>query len=59
MYVTEFNDIILNIMSNRWYKQAYVKGLDYKSILFKKAVNMFDSMEIAEYIYKDVVEPSY
>ena len=46
-------------MRNSWSKQAYGKGFYCGSILFKKAVNMFEHMEIAESIYKGVVEPSY
>ena len=42
-------------MPNRWSKQAYVQGFHFESITFKKAVNMFERMEIAKYIYKDVV----
>ena len=38
--VTEFNDILLNIIPNSWSKQAYVKGSDCESISFKEAVNM-------------------
>ena len=57
--VTEFNEIILNRTPNSWSKQAYVQGFDCESILFKKAVNVFDRMEIAESIYKGVVELSY
>ena len=41
--VTEFNEIILNIMPNRWSKQAYVQGLDLESILFKIVDNMFSA----------------
>ena len=29
-----------------------------ENLFFKKSVNMFERMEIAESIYKDVVEPS-
>ena len=47
MDISESNEIILNIMSNRWYKQAYVQGFDWKSISLKKAVNMFERMDIA------------
>ena len=39
--------------------QVYVQGFDCEYILFKKYVNMFERMDIAEYIYKEVVEPSY
>ena len=57
--VTESNEIILNIMSNRWSKQAYVQGFGCESTSFKNHVKMFESMEITEYIYKGVVEPYY
>ena len=56
---TKLNEIILNIMINIWYKQAYVQGFDSKSISFKKDVNIYECMEILEYIYEGVVEPSY
>ena len=46
-------------MPNSWSKQAYVQGFYFKYILFKKAVNMFERMEIAESIYKGVVEHFY
>ena len=42
-------------MHNIWSKQAYVQGFDFESILFKKYVNTFEQMEIAEFIYKGVV----
>ena len=44
-------------MPNRWYKQAYVQGFGCESITFKKSVNMFDHMEIAESIYKGWILP--
>ena len=46
-------------MPNKWSKQAYVQGFDCEYISFKKAVNMFEQMDIAEYIYEVLVEPSY
>ena len=42
-------------MPNSWTKKAYVQGFDCESIIFKKALNMFESIEIAEYIYEGVV----
>ena len=57
--VIKLNEILLNIVPNRWSRQAYVKGFDCEYITFKKAVNMFDRMEIFESIYEVVVEPSY
>ena len=46
-------------MPNIWSRQAYVQGFYCESITFKKAVNMFERMEIAESIYEGVVKPSY
>ena len=59
MGITELNEILLNSMPNRWSKQAYVQGFDCETISFKKAVNMFERMEIAKGIYEGVVTPSY
>ena len=42
-------------MPNIWSKQEYVQVFDCKYITFKKAVNMFEWMEIAESIYEGVV----
>ena len=53
------NGIFLNSMPNSWSKQAYVQGFYCESITFKKAVNMFEHMEIVESIYEGIVEPSY
>ena len=57
--VTKLNEILPKSMLNIWSKQAHLRVFDCKSIDFKKAVNMFDHMEIAESIYEGVVEPSY
>ena len=57
--VTELNVILLNGMHNSWSKQYYVQGFDFEFITFKKAVNMFERMDISESIYEGVVEPSY
>ena len=57
--VMEMNKILLNMMLNSWIKQAYVHQFDCDSTTFKKAVNMFEHIEIANYIYGGVVEPSY
>ena len=46
-------------MPNSWSKQAYVQGFYCETIYFKKSVNMFENMEIAESIYEGVVKPSY
>ena len=44
-------------MPNSCSKQLYVQGFDCEYIFFMKAANIFERMEIAEYIYKGVVEP--
>ena len=46
-------------MTNSWYTQAYVQAFDWEFISFKKYVNTFDCMEVAEFMYKGVVKTSY
>ena len=55
MFMTELNEILLNSIPNSWNNQAYVKEFDCESITFKASVNMFERMEISEYIYEVVV----
>ena len=57
--VNELNEILPNSIPNRWSRQAYVQGFDCEYINFKKAVNMFERMEIDESIYEGIVEPTY
>ena len=57
--VTKLNEILLNSFPNSWSKQDCVQGFDCDYINLKKAVNMFERMEIADSIYEGVVEPSY
>ena len=59
MGVTKLNGIILTNMKNICLKQAYVQGFECGNISFKKAVSMFESMEISESIYECVVTPYY
>ena len=37
-------------MPNSWSKNVYVQGFDCEYITFKKAVNIFERMEISESI---------
>ena len=53
--VTELNELFLNSMPNTWIMQAYVQGFYCESVTFKKAVNMFKCVDIAESIYKGLV----
>ena len=45
-------------MTNIWNKKAYVQGSECKYITLKKPVNMFERMDIEEYIYEGVVKNS-
>ena len=49
--LTELNQNLLFSMPNGWSKQAYMKGFYYRSITFKKAVNMFERLDMTESIY--------
>ena len=42
-------------MTNRWGKKACVWGFYCETVAFKKAVELFERMEIAEYLYEVVV----
>ena len=55
----ELNKIILNNMPNGWISQAYVQFFYCGYNPFNKYVNIFELVEIAEYIYEGVVEHSY
>ena len=46
-------------MPNIWSKEAHVQGFYCVYSSFLKAVKMFERMDISEYIYKGLVEPSY
>ena len=59
MGVIELNEILLNSMSHSCSKQAYLQEFYCETISFKKAVNLFERMEIAESFYEGVVIPSY
>ena len=52
--LNKLNEILPNSMPTRCYKHAYVQGFDCEYITFKKYVNMFECMEISEYIYEGV-----
>ena len=51
----KLNEIILYSMPNIWIKQAYLQGFNFP-ITHKKAITMFECMEIIELIYKGLVE---
>ena len=55
----DLNEIFLKSMPNIWSRQACVQRFYCESITFKESINVFECMEIAESIYKGVVEPSY
>ena len=58
MCITELNEIVFNSIPNGCIDQAYVQVLYCESITLKAAVKIFERMEISEYIYEGVVEPS-
>ena len=49
------NEISLHIIPNVWSSQAYVEHFDFKYVLLKNYINMFERMEISENAYKGVV----
>ena len=53
------NETFLDNIPNSWSKLAYEQIFDCDRITFKKSVNMFKRMYIAESIHKGVLEPSY
>ena len=48
--VTEINELLLKSMPTSWSIQDFVQGFDCEYITFKKAVNIFECMEISESI---------
>ena len=46
-------------MSHIRINQAYVKGFDCEFITLKNSANMFEHMEISEYVYEGIVETSF
>ena len=57
--VSELDETLLNSIPSSWIKKAYVQGFDCEYIALEKTVNMFERMDIAEYIYECLVEPSH
>ena len=53
----EHNKNPFNTIPNGWGKQVYVYGFDCENITFKRTVNMFECIYIAEIVYEGVVEP--
>ena len=56
---TELNDTLIHSMINGWVKKDLFKGLDFKLVNFQMECNLFEHMEIYEYIYEVVIETSY
>ena len=54
-FMKKLNEILLNSIPNSWSQQAYVQVFDFEYTTLNKSVNMFERMEIAEYIYRGVV----
>ena len=57
--VTKLNEILQNNMPNSWSKKVYLQVFYCEYNTLKESINMFEHMDIVEYIYKSVVEFSY
>ena len=53
--MTDINEFLKHSMTNSWINQAYAQGFECECIALKKDVNIFEHMEILEYIYESVV----
>ena len=49
------NEILFHRMPNIWNMQAYVHGIGFEAVIFKKAIRMIERMETAENIYEGVL----
>ena len=54
----QLNEILLNSVPNTWIRHSYVQWFDCETITLKE-LNMFERMEILEYIHEGVIEPCY
>ena len=46
-------------MPNSWIRKVYVQEFDFGGVTLKQAINMIESMDIAENIYEGGVYISY
>ena len=53
----ELNDILKNNTPNGWDKQYFMEGFDFETATFNNSINMFECMEISEYICEGVFKP--
>ena len=54
----EINAILLYSMQNGWGEHDFLQCLDFEVFIFKKETEILKHMNIVEYVYEGVVEPS-
>ena len=50
----DISDILLHAVPNSWARQAYRQGWDLEMKIYKATCELFEIMEVAKIIYKDV-----
>ena len=58
IYEDELNEILLHNTPNGWDEQDFMQGFDFETETFNKSINMFECMEILEYICEGIVKLS-
>ena len=56
-FESELNEILLHNTPNGWDKKDFIQGFDSETAAFNKSINMFECMEILEYIWGGIVKP--
>ena len=55
----KFNELLLHSIPKSWGKKDFLQGFYFEAVTFKKEINMFERLDIVEYIYEGVAEPFY
>ena len=58
IYEAEIKDIPLNNTPNGWDKQDFMGFFDFETAAFNKPINMFERMEVLDYICEGIGKPS-
>ena len=56
-FEAEINEILLHNTTNGWDKQYFMEGFDFETATFNMSINMFECMEISEYICEGIFKP--
>ena len=51
IYKVKHNEVLLHIILNGWDKQKFLQGFYFEALSFKKVLNMFERIDIAESIH--------